>query len=35
MGEAKKNERSNALKVVSVFAKEFGSKAGMLKSILT
>ena len=35
MVEAKRNERANALKEVKRLCKEFGSTAGMLKSILT
>ena len=35
MGEAKQNERANALKEVKRLCEEFGSTAGMLKSILT
>ena len=34
MGEAKKNERANALKEVKRFCKEFGLTAGMLKGAL-
>ena len=34
MVEAKKNERSNALKEVKRFCKEFGFTAGMLKGSL-
>ena len=35
MAEAKKNERSNALKEVKLVCKEFGFTAGMLKGALT
>ena len=35
MGEAKQNERANALKEAKRLCKKFGSRAGMLKSILT
>ena len=34
MAEAKKNERTNALKEVKRFCKEFGFTAGMLKGAL-
>ena len=34
MGEAKKNERTNALKEVKRLCKEFGFIAGMLKDSL-
>jgi hypothetical protein len=34
MAEAKKNERTNALKVVKRLCKEFGFTAGMLKGPL-
>ena len=34
MGEAKKNERANALKEVKRLCKEFGFTAGMLKGSL-
>ena len=34
MAEAKKNERTNALKEVKRLCKEFGFTAGMLKSSL-
>ena len=34
MAEAKKNERTNALKEVKRLCKEFGFPAGMLKSSL-
>ena len=34
MAEAKKNERTNALKEVKRLCKEFGFTAGMLKSAL-
>ena len=35
MAEAKKNERTNALKEVKHLCKEFGFTAGMLKGALT
>ena len=35
MAEAKKNERTNALKEVKRLCKEFGFTAGMLKGALT
>ena len=34
MVEAKKNERTNALKEVKILCKEFGFTAGMLKGVL-
>jgi len=34
MVEAKKNERTNTLKEVKRFCKEFGFSAGMLKGVL-
>ena len=34
-GEAKKNDRANALKEVSRLCKEFGFTAGILKGALT